>query len=105
MSKTPVIWFAQRMVVSSLLLAASFTPAQTRNRIVQNIDNESAGPVAVSGPHSMIRPEFDQGRVPGGMKINMLTMGAGGAGASHKPSAEQVAAMRKMIEAQKKGAQ
>ena len=42
--------------------------------------------------------------LPGGMKINMLTMGAGGPGAG-KPSAEQVAAMRKMIEAQKKGAQ
>jgi hypothetical protein len=39
--------------------------------------------------------------LPGGMKINMLTMGGSGAG----PSAEQVAAMRKMIEAQKKGAQ
>ena len=44
--------------------------------------------------------------LPGGMKINMLTMGAGGPGSSGgKPSAEQVAAMRKMIEAQKKGAQ
>ena len=42
--------------------------------------------------------------LPGGMKINMLTMGAGGPGAA-KPSAEQVAAMRKMIETQKKGAQ
>lgn len=44
--------------------------------------------------------------LPGGMKINMLTMGKGGASVGNgKPSAEQVAAMRKMIEAQKKGAQ
>ncbi|MGH6966041.1 MAG: DUF3617 domain-containing protein [Phenylobacterium sp.] len=44
--------------------------------------------------------------LPGGMKINMLTMGSGGGGVGNgKPSAEQVAAMRKMIEAQKKGAQ
>jgi hypothetical protein len=43
--------------------------------------------------------------LPGGMKINMLTMGGSGAGAPGKPSAEQVAAMRRMIEAQKKGAQ
>ena len=42
--------------------------------------------------------------LPGGMRINMLTMGGNGAGPG-KPSAEQVAAMRKMIEAQKKGAQ
>ena len=40
--------------------------------------------------------------LPGGMKINMLTMGGAGAG---RPSAEQAAAMRKMIEAQKKGGQ
>ena len=44
--------------------------------------------------------------LPGGMKINILTMGPSGSGAGPgKPSAEQVAAMRKMIEAQKKGAQ
>jgi hypothetical protein len=44
--------------------------------------------------------------LPGGMKINMLTMGAGAPGPTGgKPSAEQVAAMRRMIEAQKKGAQ
>ena len=43
--------------------------------------------------------------LPGGMKINMLTMGGSGAGPAGKPSAEQMAAMRKMLEAQKKGAQ
>jgi len=43
--------------------------------------------------------------LPGGTKINMLTMGGSGTGPTGKPSAEQVAAMRKMIEAQKKGAQ
>ena len=51
-------------------------------------------------------PGFKPGdmELPGGMKINMLTMGQGGPGGA-KPSAEQVAAMRKMIEAQKKGGQ
>jgi hypothetical protein len=44
--------------------------------------------------------------LPGGIKVNMLTMSADGPDASGgKPSAEQNAAMRKMIEAQKKGQQ
>ncbi len=44
--------------------------------------------------------------LPGGMKINMLTMApGGGASGGGKPSAEQIAAMRRMMEAQKKGAQ
>jgi hypothetical protein len=38
--------------------------------------------------------------LPGGMKINMLTMGAGGPGAG--PNAEQMAAMRKAMAAAKK---
>jgi hypothetical protein len=43
--------------------------------------------------------------LPGGMKMNMLTMAAGGPAAGGKPSAEQIAAMRKAMEAQKKGQQ
>ena len=43
--------------------------------------------------------------LPGGMKVNMLTMEAGPGSSGGKPSAEQIAAMRKMIEAQKKGQQ
>jgi len=38
--------------------------------------------------------------LPGGMKINMLTMGSGGPGAG--PNAEQMAAMRKAMAAAKK---
>ena len=38
--------------------------------------------------------------LPGGMKINMLTMGQGGAAAGGKPSAEQIAAMRQMMQKQ-----
>jgi hypothetical protein len=41
--------------------------------------------------------------LPGGMKINMLTLGSGGAGAG--PNAEQMAAMRKAMGAAKKGQQ
>ena len=40
--------------------------------------------------------------LPGGMKINMLTMAQAGPGAGGKPSPEQMAAMRKMVEAQMK---
>ena len=38
--------------------------------------------------------------LPGGMKINMLTMGQGGGAAGGKPSAEQIAAMRQMMKKQ-----
>jgi len=74
-----------------------------------------AGAPQMNGEHAMTLEatwkgpcpaDFKPGdmELPGGMKINMLTMGPSGSGAG-KPSAEQVAAMRKMIEAQKKGGQ
>ena len=76
-----------------------------------------AGAPQMNGEHAMTLEatwkgpcpaDFKPGdmELPGGMKINMLTMGARGpAPSGGQPSAEQVAAMRKMIEAQKKAAQ
>jgi hypothetical protein len=89
------------------------------SRYTVDIKSSTTGAAApqMNGEHAMTLeatwkgpcpPDFKPGdmELSGGMKINMLTMTAGGAGAGGgKPSSEQVAAMRKMIEAQKKGEQ
>src|ERR1700680_2342025 len=70
MPRTPVCSFSKLVVLAALLaLTAS---AQTRNRIVQRI--EDTEPVVVSAPHPMARAEFDQGRVEGSMRINRAAM-------------------------------
>ncbi len=68
MSQAPVFWLARWIVIASLLFASTIAPAQTRNRIVQSI--EDSGSVVVSGPLPLIRPELDRGRVEGSMKID-----------------------------------
>ena len=58
--------------ISICLLLALTASAQTRNRIAQRIENTEHSVVA--GAHPMARPEFDQGRVNGSMKINRAAM-------------------------------
>jgi len=77
-----------------------------------NIKSSTTGAAApqMNGEHEMTLeatwkgpcpPDFKPGDMEvNGMKINMLAMTAGGAGAGGKASAEQVAAMRKMVQAQ-----
>jgi hypothetical protein len=79
-----------------------------------DIKSSTTGAAApqMNGPHAMTLEatwkgpcpaDFKPGdmELPGGMKINMLTMAPGGAGGG--PNAEQVAAMRKAMAAAKRG--
>ena len=54
--------------ISSLIILAGAAPAQTRNRITQNIADTE--PVMVSSPHPLARAEFDRGRVEGSLNID-----------------------------------
>jgi subtilase family serine protease len=60
-----------KLVVFAALLAATAS-GQTRNRIMQRI--EDTEPVMVSAPHPLARAEFDQGRVEGSMPISRASM-------------------------------
>ena len=60
-----------KLIVFAALLAATAS-AQTRNRIVQRI--EDTEPVMAAAPHPLARAEFDQGRVEGSMPISRASM-------------------------------
>jgi subtilase family serine protease len=62
--------FSKLMVLAALLAVSA--SGQTRNRIVQRI--EDTEPVVVSAAHPLARAEFDQGRVEGSMKIDHAAM-------------------------------
>ena len=67
MAPTSVPSFDKCVLITALLLVG-LASAQTRNRIVQRI--EDTEPVVVSATHPLARAEFDQGRVERSMKIS-----------------------------------
>jgi subtilase family serine protease len=66
MPRTSVCPFSKLFVFAALLAVTA--SAQTGNRIVQRI--EDTEPAVVGEAHPLARPEFDQGRVEGSMKID-----------------------------------
>jgi hypothetical protein len=67
MAPTSVLSFDKCVVITALLLVG-LASGQTRNRILQRI--EDTEPVVVSAAHPLARAEFDQGRVERSMKIS-----------------------------------
>ena len=80
--------FLNYVVIAVLLLAAVTGSAQTRNRIVQSI--EDTEPVMIGYPNPMARAEFDQGRVEGSLKISRAAI-------VFKLSSTQQAALDKLL--------
>jgi subtilase family serine protease len=74
MPRTLVCPFSKRVIISitAFLIFSVAAPAQVRNRIQQNIGDTE--PVMISAPHSLARPEFDQGRVEGSLRIDRASM-------------------------------
>ncbi len=74
MRKTPVCPFPKSVFfcVFSILILATFASAQVRNRITRNLAGDQS--VAVMGAHPMARPDLDQGRVSGGMRISRAAL-------------------------------
>ncbi len=75
MPRTLVCPFSKRVIIISItafLIFSVAAPAQVRNRIQQNI--EDTEPVMISAPHSLARPEFDQGRVEGSLRIDRASI-------------------------------
>ena len=93
MPRIPVCPFLNRFVVSifALIVFTTAAPAQVRNRITRNLaGSESA---VVMNAHPLARPEFDQGRVNGGMRIAHAAM-------VFRLAAAQQAALEKLLEEQ-----
>jgi len=74
MPRTLVCPFSKRVIISiaAFLIFSVAAPAQVRNRIQQNIGDTE--PVMIAAPHSLARPEFDQGRVEGSLRIDRASM-------------------------------
>jgi subtilase family serine protease len=72
MSRTPVFSFRKCVVIAALLFVAITDSAQTRNRLVQRIEDSESSVVAPA--HPMARAEFDHGRVDGSMRIDRAAM-------------------------------
>jgi hypothetical protein len=70
MPKIPVRSFSKSVLFAALLALAA--AAQTRDRILQKIEDTEL--IVVSVPHPLARAEFDQGRVEGSMQINRAAM-------------------------------
>ncbi len=93
MRKTPVCPFPKSIFFTlvSILILATVASAQVRNRISRNLAGDQT--VAVMGAHPMARPEFDQGRVNGGMRIHRAAL-------VFRLAPDQQAALEKLLEEQ-----
>jgi len=92
MARTSMVCFPKCVAIVLLLSAASFAQTFARDRVRGPVDDGQMSIVA-GNVHAFAKPEFDQGRADGNMKINRAAI-------VFKPSPAQQSALEALLAAQ-----
>jgi subtilase family serine protease len=92
MARTSMVCFPKCVAIVLLLSAASFAQTFARDRVRGPVDDSQMSIVA-GNVHGFAKPEFDQGRADGNMKINRAAI-------VFKPSTAQQSALEALLASQ-----